>query len=266
MLLAVVGVAVGAASSFLLYTPLISSFDVIVAPIVNLPFNASIFLTVFLPILLFHASLSIDVREIAQDAAPILTLAIVAVFAAAAAIGFGLSLAGVPLTVALLLGSIVATTDPAAVVTILREVGAPLRLSRLLEGEALLNDAAAIVLFSILVEMLTRGRPAAHRRGRPSISLVEFLGGIALGVVVGRIYGATAAVARRVADGRGHAGGGAALYRLPGRRRTSSRVGRRRGGECRAYRRASSAACGCRPTIGNISNRSGSRPASGPAR
>lgn len=189
VLLAVVGVAVGAASSFLLYTPLTSVFDAVVAPIVNLPFNASIFLTVFLPILLFHASLSIDVREIAQDAAPILTLAIVAVFAAAAAIGCGLFLAGVPLTVALLLGSIVATTDPAAVVAILREVGTPLRLSRLLEGEALLNDAAAIVLFSILVDMLTGGaRP--HLVDGARLFLIEFLGGIALGVVAGRVYGA----------------------------------------------------------------------------
>jgi CPA1 family monovalent cation:H+ antiporter len=189
VLLAAVGVAVGAASSFLLYTPLISVFDAIVAPIVNLPFSAPIFLTVFLPILLFHASLSIDVREIAEDAAPVLTLATVAVFAAAAAIGVGLSFAGVPMTVALLFGSIVATTDPAAVVAVLREVGAPLRLSRLLEGEALLNDAAAIVLFSILIDMLTAGAHPNFLDGA-RLFVIEFLGGIALGIVAGRIYGA----------------------------------------------------------------------------
>ena len=116
VLLAVVGVAIGGFSSFLLYTPLITLFDNIVAPIVDLPFSASIFLVVFLPLLIFHAALTIDLREIAQDWAPILTLAILAVVAAAAAIGFGLSLVAVPLTVALLLGAIVATTDPAAVV------------------------------------------------------------------------------------------------------------------------------------------------------
>ncbi|HVC51746.1 MAG TPA: cation:proton antiporter [Stellaceae bacterium] len=188
VLLAVVGVAVGAVASFLLYTPLTSTFDAIVAPIVNLPFSASIFLVVFLPVLLFHAALTIDVREIVEDAAPILTLAIVAVFAAAAAIGFGLAAAGVPLTVALLLGSIVATTDPAAVVAILREVGAPLRLSRLLEGEALLNDAAAIVLFSVLVAMLSGGGEADIAAGAEHF-VVEFFGGIVLGLVGGRIYG-----------------------------------------------------------------------------
>jgi monovalent cation:H+ antiporter, CPA1 family len=156
VLLAVVGVAIGGVSSFLLYTPLTDVFDNIVRPVVDLPFNASIFLIVFLPLLLFHAALTLDLRELAPDWAPILLLAIVAVFAAAAAIGFSLSFAaGIPLTVALLLGAIVATTDPAAVVAIFRELGAPPRLSRLLEGESLLNDAAAIVLFSVLLPLLS---------------------------------------------------------------------------------------------------------------
>ncbi len=190
VMLAVVGVAVGGLSSFLLYTPLISTFDDIVRPIVDLPFSASIFLDVFLPILLFHASLMIDLREIAEDAAPILLLAIVAVFAAAFAIGFSLNLiSGVPLLVALLLGSIVATTDPAAVVAILHEVGAPPRLTRLLEGESLLNDAAAIVLFTVLIEMLASGGDV-HIGAAAEHFVVSFLGGIALGALGGRIYGA----------------------------------------------------------------------------
>ena len=62
--------------------------------------------------------------------------------------GFALwPIAEVPLVVCLLLGAVVATTDPAAVIAIFRDVGAPARLTRLVEGEALLNDAAAISLF-----------------------------------------------------------------------------------------------------------------------
>ena len=103
VLLAVVGVAIGGVSSFLLHTSLTDVFDDVVRPVVDLPFNASIFLVVFLPLLVFHASVTLDLREIAPDWAPILTLAIVAVFAAAAAVGFSLSFAaGIPLTVALL--------------------------------------------------------------------------------------------------------------------------------------------------------------------
>jgi Na+:H+ antiporter len=189
VLLAIVGVGLGGLSSFLLHTPLTSAFDDIVRPVVDLPFNASIFLVVFLPLLLFHAALTIDVREIAPDWAPILTLAIVAVFAAAAAIGFSLSFAaGIPLTVALLLGSIVATTDPAAVVAIFHELGAPARLTRLLEGESLLNDAAAIVLFSMLVGMLTEGAHPDFTAG--AVHFAEaFLGGVVLGAIGGRLFG-----------------------------------------------------------------------------
>jgi CPA1 family monovalent cation:H+ antiporter len=190
VLLAVVGVAIGGLSSFLLYTPLTSVFDDIVRPVVDLPFNASIFLVAFLPLLLFQASLTIDLREIAPDWAPILTLAIVAVFAAAAAIGFSVSFAaGIPLTVALLLGAIVATTDPAAVVAIFHELGAPARLTRLLEGESLLNDAAAIVLFSMLVGMLTEGAHPDFAAAAGHFA-AAFLGGVVLGAIGGRLFGA----------------------------------------------------------------------------
>jgi CPA1 family monovalent cation:H+ antiporter len=189
VLLAIVGVAIGGVSSFVLYTPLTTAFDNIVRPVVDLPFNSSIFLVVFLPLLLFHAALMLDLREIAPDWAPILTLAIVAVFAAAAAIGFSLSFAaGVPLTVALLLGAIVATTDPSAVVAIFRELGAPARLARLLEGESLLNDAAAIVLFSILVGMLTGGARTDLAAGVVRFAEV-LLGGVVLGAAGGRLFG-----------------------------------------------------------------------------
>jgi monovalent cation:H+ antiporter, CPA1 family len=189
VLLAVVGVAIGGVSSFLLYTPLTDVFDDIVRPVVDLPFNASIFLVVFLPLLLFHAALTLDLREIAPDWAPILALAIVAVFAAAAAIGFSLSFAaGIPLTVALLLGAIVATTDPSAVVAIFRELGAPARLTRLLESESLLNDATAIVLFSVLVSMLTDGTRTDFAAAVVHFAKA-FLGGVVLGAVGGRLFG-----------------------------------------------------------------------------
>ncbi len=79
------------------------------------------------------------------DAAPILLLAVVAVFVATGLIGWTLSVvSGEAIAVCLLLGAIVATTDPSAVIAIFRDLGAPARLNRLVEGESLLNDAAAI--------------------------------------------------------------------------------------------------------------------------
>src|SRR5215467_13336347 len=86
VLLAVVGVAIGGLSSFLLYTPLTNAFDDSLRPVVDLPFNASIFRGVFLPLRQRPAALTIDLRESAPDWGPILIVATVAGFAAAAAI------------------------------------------------------------------------------------------------------------------------------------------------------------------------------------
>ena len=188
ILLALVGIVIGGVSAFLLYSPTINAFDDMVRPLVELPFTSETFIIVFLPILLFQTALTIDVREMVEDAAPILALAVIAVVVAAVGIGFGLSLAGgVPLAVAMLLGAIVATTDPAAVVAIFRELGAPARLVRLVEGESLLNDAAAIVLFTILLEVIVSGHhPSALAMSARFITV--FAGGVILGLIAARLY------------------------------------------------------------------------------
>jgi monovalent cation:H+ antiporter, CPA1 family len=190
VLLSIIGVALAALASFLLYTPLTDVFNDIAEPLVKFPFNATVFLVVFLPLLLFDAALTIDVRELVEDAAPILMLAIIAVFVAAAGIGFTLSIAGgVPLVIALLIGSIVATTDPGAVVGIFRDLGVPLRLVRLVEGESLLNDAAAIVLFTVLLGILADGAQPSLTASAVRVA-VSFGGGVVLGFIGGRVFGA----------------------------------------------------------------------------
>lgn len=187
VLLAGVGVGIGFLAAFLLATPLTDAFNAVVAPVVGMPVTSAVFIYVFLPILLFQAALTIEVRRMLEDVAPILLMAVVAVLVAAAVIGFGLNmLFGVPLLVCLLLGAIVATTDPAAVVAIFRDIGAPARLTRLVEGESLLNDAAAIALFTLLLGVLVSGEPLDLSQGLAWFT-VSFIGGIALGVVGGRL-------------------------------------------------------------------------------
>ena len=189
VLLAILGTALACLAAFLLYTPLTDVFNDIVEPLVNFPINASVFLVVFLPLLLFHAALTIDVRELVDDIAPILTLAVLAVLVSAAGVGFILASAGgVSLTIALLLGSIVATTDPAAVVAIFRELGVPLRLVRLVEGESLLNDAAAIVLFTALLKIVGEHIQPSLTEGAFHF-VMSFCGGLVLGFVGGRLFG-----------------------------------------------------------------------------
>ncbi|HKP26716.1 MAG TPA: cation:proton antiporter, partial [Dongiaceae bacterium] len=128
----------------------------------NFHISSQAFLVIFLPTLLFETALAIDVRRMLNDVAPILLMAVVAVVVCMVVVGITLSaLTSYGLIACLMLGAIVATTDPAAVVGIFREIGAPRRLTMLVEGESLLNDAAAIALFGMLSGMLMAGQEAS---------------------------------------------------------------------------------------------------------
>ena len=188
VLLAAFGIAVGATSSVVSHGSLAGSVDGLTRLLQELPVGSETIIYVFLPVLVFEAGITSDVRRILEDAAPILLLAIVATVVTTAAIGLALwPLAGVPLVVCLLLGSVVATTDPAAVIAIFRDVGAPARLTRLVEGEALLNDAAAIALFVVLLGMIVAGQEPSVGDGVRAF-LVAFLGGAGLGLIAGRLF------------------------------------------------------------------------------
>lgn len=149
--------------------------------------SSETFLTVFLPVLLFETALSMNVRRLMDDLGPILMMAIVAVFLSTVVVGFTLNaLSSYGVVVCLLLGAIVATTDPAAVVGIFREVGAPKRLTTLVEGESLFNDAASIALYSVLVGVLA-GHSEMSASHVLADFLVSFLGGGLAGYVMGRM-------------------------------------------------------------------------------
>jgi CPA1 family monovalent cation:H+ antiporter len=188
VLLAVIGVAMGAASSVLTHTRLSNHLGEFVRLFADLPLGSETFVYVFLPLLVFEGALASDVRRTLEDAAPILMLAVVATLVTAAVVGVALwPFAGLPLVVCLLLGAVVATTDPAAVIALFRDVGAPGRLTRLVEGEALLNDAAAIVLFSVLLAIIASGH--APVIGSAAVQFLgSFIGGGLLGALVGRAF------------------------------------------------------------------------------
>jgi CPA1 family monovalent cation:H+ antiporter len=79
----------------------------------------------------------------------------------------------------------VSTTDPAAVIAIFRDIGAPARLTRLVEGEALLNDAAAIALFAVLLGMIGSAREPDIGAGLGEF-FSSFIGGGVFGLLAGR--------------------------------------------------------------------------------
>jgi CPA1 family monovalent cation:H+ antiporter len=186
VLLAAAGCGLGAAVAGIGSLPSMGIFGDFIDGLQGIELSPGLFLYIFLPTLLFESALAIDVRRLIDDFAPILLLAVVAVIVSTVVVGFMLQpVSGVGLIACLLLGAIVATTDPVAVVGIFRDIGAPRRLSVLVEGESLLNDAAAIALFGLLVAMLT-GERAADVAGTTLAFLKGFLGGAALGYVMAR--------------------------------------------------------------------------------
>lgn len=148
--------------------------------------SSETFLMVFLPVLLFETALAMNVRRLMDDIGPILMMAIVAVVVCTIVVGVTVSaISSYGLVACLLLGAIVATTDPVAVVGIFREVGAPKRLTTLVEGESLFNDAASIALYSVLLAVLG-GTGTLSVSGVFTDFVVHFIGGAIAGFLMGR--------------------------------------------------------------------------------
>ena len=83
----------------------------------------------------------------------------------------------------LMYGSIISATDPVAVVALLKELGASKRLSTMIEGESLLNDGTAMVVFLVLVDIVA-GSPLNYKNVIIQFVQLSF-GGVFLGLAGG---------------------------------------------------------------------------------
>ena len=112
----------------------------------------------FLPALVFEGSVKIDVRNLLRDSGTLLVLANVGVLLATVVTGSLIHwMIGVPLLVALLFGAIISATDPISVLSIFKDLRMNKRLSVIVEGESLLNDGTAVVVFQILFTAVIAG-------------------------------------------------------------------------------------------------------------
>jgi CPA1 family monovalent cation:H+ antiporter len=141
-------------------------------------------LALFVPPLVFEAAFQLNFRELQRSLPAILLLAvpgvIITTLIVAGILNFGTSLS---MPVALIFGALIAATDPVAVVALFRTLGVPKRLALLVEGESLLNDGTAIVLFNLMLAVAVIGQFNWLE------SLREFLwvalGGTLVGLVLG---------------------------------------------------------------------------------
>ncbi|WP_207458359.1 cation:proton antiporter [Azospirillum sp. SYSU D00513] len=187
VLLAAVGVALGTLIQAFAGTNGTGPIHDFLRSLADLNISSEALLFVFLPVLLFETSLTVEVRRLFDDMAAILLLAVVAVFVCTFAVGYALNLfTSIGLIPCLLLGAILASTDPAAVVGVFRDLGAPRRLTTLVEGESLLNDAAAIAVFTLLLGIMTRRSDGGVVEAGLEF-LKDFSGGIVTGYLCGRL-------------------------------------------------------------------------------
>lgn len=147
-------------------------------------------LFVLLPALIFESGYNLDARQLIKDIFPVLMLAVPALLLAAFIVGGGLHLIlNMPLPLALLFGALISATDPVAVISLFKELGAPLRLTVLVEGESLFNDATAIVVVHILLGIaIAGGIDASGLLGAGGQFLYVFFGGTLLGLIFGLLF------------------------------------------------------------------------------
>jgi monovalent cation:H+ antiporter, CPA1 family len=163
-------------------------------PSVRLPaISPDLILLAFVPGLVFEASLSLDPGELRRRIVPVGLLATFGVLLTVIVVGvpahFGL---GLDWGSAILLGSIVAATDPIAVVNLLRQVGAPAGLKAILEGESLFNDGTGFAVFTALLGTILGGQPGL------ADAALRFLFVTGVGAAIGVAVGAAAVVLLRM--------------------------------------------------------------------
>jgi CPA1 family monovalent cation:H+ antiporter len=148
----------------------------------------------FLPALIFEGAWRLDPATMRRMWGPIATLAVPGVFCTAGIVALCVHYAGgVPWTSALLLGAILSATDPVAVLAIFKRLGLPPALTTIVESEALLNDAVAVVLYRAVLASVV----IASQSGALQVSAHA-----ALGTLLGIVCGAVAACAAAALLGR----------------------------------------------------------------
>ncbi len=159
--------------------------------------------TVFLPPLIFEAAIHLKASELWRDGWVISVLVIPGVIAstlltAAVMVPISIHFAQINIItwpVAILFGAAVSATDPVAVVSLFKKLGAPKRLRFLIESESLLNDGTSIVVFTLAMEYIF------GHLGTPQDIAINFFKIVGFGLFIGAVIGLiTSAIMQHVDD------------------------------------------------------------------
>ena len=142
--------------------------------------DPNVVLYIFIPALLFEGAWNADLDRLEAEWLPIILLVIpgvvlsILVVAVALHVGIGLEW-----LLALLVGTIVAPTDPVAVIALFQQLGVPDRLRVLVEGESIFNDGTGGAAYELVLAVLLPTLGLAEVSGEPSFQNAPALGIIA---------------------------------------------------------------------------------------
>ena len=157
---------------------------------------------VVLPPLLYAASEELAWRDLRAVWRPVAVLAVGLVMASAAAVAtVAGTVASLSVSIAFVLGAVLASTDPVAVSALGRRLSLPARVQALVQAESLFNDATSLVLFQVAVSVavggtITTAAPDLFFHGVAQFAAVAG-GGVLAGIAVAA---AAIVVRRRISD------------------------------------------------------------------
>jgi Na+/H+ antiporter len=159
--------------------------------------DPEVVLVVFLPPLLYRASIFANFNDLRANLRGLTLNAVGLVLATMCAVAWAAHefIPGLPWGAAFVLGAIVSPTDPLAAATIMRRLDVPRRLVSSIEGEGLFNDATALVAYRVAVAAVVAGSFSFADAGLKFVLGVA--GGVAIGLSVGWIV---AEIRKRTTD------------------------------------------------------------------
>jgi monovalent cation:H+ antiporter, CPA1 family len=146
---------------------------------------------VLLPVLLFEASIGINIHQFKLQFRTITFLATFGLLLSIFVVAFGLAIfLNLPFEIALLFGAIISATDPIAVLALFKTLGAPKRLSLVADGESMFNDATAVIAFRVISGFVLAEQAFKAQTFIQTFNnfMYVFIGSIVLGVVMGYLF------------------------------------------------------------------------------
>src|SRR5438105_4082077 len=157
-----------------------------VGPTFTFEIEPDLALALFVAPVLLDAAFDTSLRDLKRNAVPIASLVLVAVVFTTAAVALvGWKLGGLPIAAAIVLGAIVSPPDAAAAAAVLGQFRPPQRIMSILQGESLLNDATALLIYRIAI--VAAGGALSLSSTAPIIALSAF-GSLVAGYFLARVY------------------------------------------------------------------------------